>query len=160
MQEAMEMHGRLTLELRDRSGAVVHRSIRRNRIVTSGRRLVAEFFSGTSAGTPPAAVTHMAVGASETAPSDGDTALGAQRGSREPISDVQVREVVEGGITRVQVSLEAVFDYAEANDPATPLREAGIFNAASGGIMYNRVVFEPVTKTDAFRLTLFWDVVF
>jgi hypothetical protein len=26
--------------------------------------------------------------------------------------------------------------------------------------MYNRVVFQDVTKTDAFKLTLLWDIVF
>ena len=61
---------------------------------------------------------------------------------------------------RIRVSLQAVFDFNEANDPAVPLREAAIFTAAAGGVMYNRVVFEPVTKTDAFKLTLLWDVIF
>jgi hypothetical protein len=40
------------------------------------------------------------------------------------------------------------------------LREAGIFTAVSGGVMYNRVVFDAVTKTNAFKLTLLWDITF
>ena len=47
-----------------------------------------------------------------------------------------------------------------ADGPTEPLREAGVFNAATGGVMYNRVVFQDVTKTDAFKLTLLWDIVF
>ena len=43
---------------------------------------------------------------------------------------------------------------------ADPLREAGIFTAAAGGTLYNRVVFDPVTKADTFKLTLIWDIVF
>jgi hypothetical protein len=52
-----------------------------------------------------------------------------------------------------------VFDFGEANGPE-PLREAAIFTAAADGTMYNRVVFDPVTKADTFKLTLIWDIVF
>ena len=63
-------------------------------------------------------------------------------------------------VKRTRLTLTAVFDFGEANDPATPLSEAAIFTAATAGVMYNRVVFAPVTKTNAFKLTLFWDIVF
>ena len=52
-----------------------------------------------------------------------------------------------------------MFDFGDANG-AEPFREAGIFTAENGGVMYNRVVFDAVTKTDAFKLTLLWDIVF
>jgi hypothetical protein len=154
------MHGQLTLLLTDRAGQVAWHKRAQNRIVASGRQLVAELFSGSFTGPPPVAVSHMAVGTDATAPADDQTALLAQRGDRNPIANVQVSTFDEGGVARVRVRLETVFDFDQANDPAVPLREAGIFTAATGGAMYNRVVFEGVTKTDAFRLTLFWDVVF
>jgi hypothetical protein len=59
----------------------------------------------------------------------------------------------------VRAQVQTVFDYAEANG-ADPLREAAIFTALAGGTMYNRVVFDPVTKTNTFRLTLIWDILF
>ena len=62
-------------------------------------------------------------------------------------------------VKRVRARLTAVFDFGDANG-TEPLREAGIYTAENGGVMYNRVVFEPVTKTDAFKLTLLWDIVF
>ena len=62
-------------------------------------------------------------------------------------------------VRRVRVTLKTVFDFNEANG-TDPLREAGIFNAATGGVMYNRVVFDPVSKTNAFKLTLIWDITF
>ena len=102
----------------------------------------------------------MAVGEGSDPAADGDTALQTQRGDRNPISSTNISVVSEGGVDRVHVSLEAVFDFDQVNDAATPLREAGIFTADTGGVMYNRVVFEPVTKTNAFRLTLLWDVIF
>lgn len=178
MKETIQMRGQMTMQLSDRAGRIVDERRYRNRIVTSGRRLVAEFFSGDFAGPAPTAVSHMAVGTGSTAPSDADADLEAQRGNRNPISSVSVTEVTEavgaaqpvgnlptgraiaGSIQRVRVTLQTVFDFGEANDPGVPLREAGIFTADSGGVMYNRVVFEPVTKTDAFRLTLFWDIDF
>ena len=164
MNETMDMRGQLTLLLSDHTGEVVFQQKYKNRIVTSGRKLVAEMFSGQFGGAPPAAVSHMAVGSGDAAAADGDAALAAQRGGRKAISSAKLTTFNEtqpsGVVQRVRVSLQAVFDFNEANDPAVPLREAGVFNADTGGVMYNRVVFEPVTKTDAFRLTLLWEVVF
>jgi hypothetical protein len=164
MQETTDMRGAVTLELTDGRGRLVHRQRRGNRIVMSGRRLVAELFGGVTSGTPPAKVSHVAVGTDGRAPSDDDTALVAER-ARNPITSVTYTAFDErpAGSTetlkRTRVSLTAVFDFDQAND-AAPLREAGVFTAATGGVMYNRVVFDPVTKTNAFKLTVLWDVVF
>jgi len=160
MRDTFDMRGYLTLRLCDREGRIIHEQRCENRIVTTGRRLVAEMFSGVFSGAPPTPVTHMAVGTNPTEPSDGNTTLGAQRGERKPTTSKTVTAFEEGGVMRVRVALEAVFDFDEANDPSVPLREAGIFNAATDGVMYNRVVFPDVTKTEAFKLTLLWDVVF
>jgi len=164
MHENMEMKGRLTLRLIDVHGQLVDERYFSNRIVTSGRQLVAQLFGGVTAGTPPSNVTHMAVGTNATAPADGQTALGAERSPRKPISDVNYTEFDEpvaggGTVRRVRATIRAVFDFAEANG-TDPLREAGVFTALTGGVMYNRVIFDPVTKTSAFQLTLLWDITF
>jgi hypothetical protein len=157
------MHGALTLQLTDREGALVQQAHYQNRIVTSGRSLVAHLFAGVSGGVPPSQVTHMAVGTDATPPTDADTALIAERAPRKAISEVDYSEISEGTgpneVRRVRARLTAVFDFGDANG-AAPLREAGIFTADTDGVLYNRVVFEPVTKTDAFKLTLLWDIVF
>ena len=160
MNDKQDMYGQLTLVCSDRDGQVVWRRQMRNHIVTTGRNLVAELFSGTISGAPPSAVTHMAVGTDATAEADTDAALVAQRGDRKAISSATLAQFVDAGVTRVRVSLQTVFDFNEANDAVVPLREAGIFTAAAGGVLYNRVVFPAVTKTDAFKLTLLWDIVF
>jgi hypothetical protein len=85
--------------------------------------------------------------------------LRAQRGGRKEMGEVSYEEFPDGGVTRVRTRLTAEFDFDEANGN-DPLREAGVFNQAEDGVMYNRVVFDPVTKTDAFKLTLIWDIVF
>jgi hypothetical protein len=128
--------------------------------------LVAQLFGGVTAGTPPTAVTHMAVGTDATAAADDQAALLAERAPRKAIAEVAYSDFDEpqpggGTVRRVRAALRAVFDFNEANG-AAPLREAGIFTsgAAGGGVMYNRVVFEPVTKTSAFQLTLLWEITF
>lgn len=165
MNEMMNMQGRLTLQLTDGEGHIVHRQQRHNRIVTSGRELVAQLFTGVSSGTPPAPVSHMAVGTGNAASADNQTALTAERSPRKAIAPADVsysqfEEPVPGGtVRRVRVRLQTVFDFGDANGPE-PLREAGIFNAAAAGRMYNRVTFADVTKTNAFKLTLIWEITF
>ena len=163
MKETIDMRGALTLQLRDRGGKLIHQTHYKNRIVTSGRSLVAQMFAGVSEGVPPSQVTHMAVGTDSTPPTDADTGLMAERETRKVITDVDYSEFSEGDgdneVKRVRARLTAVFDFGDANGEE-PLSEAGIFTADADGVMYNRVVFEPVTKTDAFKLTLLWDIVF
>lgn len=164
MKEQMEMRGALTLRLTDRNGNVVAERRHGNRIVKSGRRLVAELFAGVTGGTPPSKVTHMAVGTGAAGATDEQTGLTAERAPRKEITEItfaEFDETVTGNtVRRVRATVKAVFDFGDANDLTTPLREAGIFTAASGGVMYNRVVFQDVTKTDAFKLTLLWDITF
>ncbi len=163
LRENNEMRGALTMQVTDRQGLLIYELQQKNRIVTSGRSLVAQLFAGVAGGVPPSQVTHMGVGTNATAPGDGDGALKAERAPRRAISSVDYSEISEGTgadeVKRVRARLTAVFDFGDANG-TEPLREAGIFTAETGGVMYNRVVFEPVTKTDAFKLTLLWDIVF
>ena len=159
MREDVEMHGRLRVALLDRDGSVVYERTHPNRIVKAGRQLVAELFTGVAAGSPPSKVTHMGVGTGAVAVNDDQNALASPRAPRNPITSVTNSDVTESGVKRVKASLQTVFDFDQANGP-DPLREAGIFTAATGGTMYNRVVFDAVTKSDTFKLTLIWDVVF
>lgn len=157
MQETMNMRGKVRIIAEDPEGRIVHDRLHANRIVKSGRRLVAELYAGVS-GTPPSQVSHMAVGTGSDAAADNHTTLVAER-ARNAVITPDYNEIVDAGVARIKVTLQTVFDFAEANG-AEPLREAGIFTAASAGTMYNRVVFDPVTKTDTFKLTLIWDIVF
>ena len=169
MEQHHEMRGYLTLKVSDENGDVICERACKNRIVTTGRELVARLFGGFTQ-PQPARVTHMAVGTDGTAEADNNTQLGAQRDARtgvprklisavtyEPIDESQPGTTVT--VRRIRARLTAEFEFNEANG-AAPLREAGMFTAPTGGVMYNRVTFEPVTKTEAFKLTLIWDVVF
>lgn len=164
MNEEMDMRGDVTLLLTDRGGRVVYESRHHNRIVKAGRDLVARLFAGTPSGAPPTRVTHMAVGTDGTPETDDQTALLKERPPRKTIEEVTYGDFTDASkVKRVRVTLKAVFDFEEANSTdgnTDPLQEAGIFTAATGGVMYNRVTFKPVTKTNAFKLTLLWDITF
>jgi len=164
MNEVMDMRGSVVLLLTDRGGAVVEERRYQNRIVKTGRDLVAKLFAGAPGQTQPTRVTHMGVGTDGTDPTDDQTALLKERPARDglprkPIEEVTFSEFMDAGVKRVRVTLRAVFDFEEANG-TDPLREAAVFTAASGGVMYNRVTFKDVTKTNAFKLTLLWDITF
>ena len=169
MDHRHEMRGYLTLKVSDDNGNVICERACKNRIVTTGRDLVARLFGGFTS-PQPTRVTHMAVGTDPTTAADNNTRLGAQRDAkpgvpRNDISAVAYEEVDETlpgttpTVRRVRARLTAEFDFEEANG-GVALREAGMFTAPTGGVMYNRVTFDPVTKTEAFKLTLIWDVVF
>jgi len=156
----MDMAGRLRLVLTDRAGTIVLDRTQANRIVAGGRQLVAEMLAGQTSGPPRTPVSAIAIGTSGTEPQDGDTALGAPRGDPKGISKVDYGTFTDPvtSVARVRVQLTAQLDFGEANDPSTPLREAGLLNADN--VLYSRVVFKDVTKTDTFQLTLIWEIVF
>lgn len=167
MQEQIDMRGQLTLRMSDKKGEVVQERRFKNRIVTSGRQLVAQLFAGIDP--PPTPVTQMAVGTDGTPAADEQTSLLAER----PATEASPRKEIDRDninfnvfvedrgtpeqVQRYRVLLTTVFDFDEANG-TEPLREAAIFN--SDGVMYNRVAFAPVTKTADFQLTLLWEIVF
>lgn len=157
MHDTQNMQGRVRLIGQARDGTLLFDRWHANRIVKAGRELVAQRFAGVP-GTPPAVVSHMAVGTGSAAPSDDDTGLVAERARNAIVAPVY-SAVLDGSTKRVKVTLQTVFDFGEANG-ADPLREAAVFTAAAGGTMYNRVVFDAVTKASTFKLTLIWDIVF
>ena len=159
MLENNDMRGRLTLRLLDRGGALVQERTYSNRIVKTGRLLVAQMFGGVGDGATLARISHIGVGVDGTAAADGQTALLKERAPRQALAKATYSDLTESNIQRVKVSLTATFDFNDANGPE-PLQEAALFNAATGGTMYNRVTFDPVSKTNAFKLTLLWEVVF
>ena len=158
MRETMDMQGKVRLLLEDRAGRLLLDRTHPNRIVKSGRQLVAQLFAGVE-GTPPSKVTHMAVGTGKDEAKDDQVGLQAER-TRNPVGKPAYTEIVDDkGVKRIKVSLQSVFDFGEANGPE-PLCEAGLFTAKSEGTIYNRVTFDPVTKANTFKLTLIWDIVF
>jgi hypothetical protein len=154
LTESIDPKGRLTIEVRDASGALVSEVAANNSIVLTGRDIVAKQFAGQVI-TP---VSHVAVGTgvTPTAP-DTDTTLGVElfRKGINPINPALHITTTGDGKKKVVVSCD--LDFNEGNGALT---EAGLFNANSGGAMYNRVVFPAVNKTTDFKLTFIWEITF
>lgn len=156
--ESIELKGRLSLALTNRAGQTVLQQTASNMVVTTGRDLVAKLFSDVEI----APINFVAVGTSEKPVDENDQSLGAQLGDRKPFlgtfdPSAHLSTVGEGAEKRKKITRTVELDFTEANGE---LREAGLFNAAADGIMYNRVVFPTITKTDSFKLTLIWEILF
>ncbi len=170
------MRGHLTLELQEpaagaKPGFAQHEPVvvaerrAKNTVMQSGARLVAQLFSGAGG-----AITHMGVGTSDAEP-DLTTTLAL---SNEAVGDAPP---LTGGTT-APIPIEA-FDLetdevrrlirvrVRATLPATAaigrIREAGLLSrsAESGDdVLYNRVTFAPIDKSDDHELSMFWEVEF
>lgn len=155
IHEAIDMKGRLTLRLHDRRGSLVKEIAADNDIVMTGRDLVAKLFAKVSIDP----ISHIAVGTGATAVDPaGDAKLGSEL-FRKAITPVDPAKDITPVDKKVRVIISTELDFAEGNGALT---EAGMFNSAdaSGGVMYNRVVFPPVNKTADFKLTLVWEILF
>lgn len=156
LNDAIDMKGRLTLRLHDKSGNLIEERAADNDIVLTGRDLVAKLFAKIADVKP---ISHIAVGTGTT-PVDpaNDKALGAEL-ARKAIKPVDATKDIAavGDKMRVIVSAELGLD-----DAIGALTEAAIFNSETpvGSVMYNRVVFPTVNKTKDFKLTLVWEILF
>lgn len=152
--DALDMKGRLTLQKLDARGEIVEQLAADNSIVLSGRDLVAKLFINETIDP----ISHVAVG---TGPSAVNPAADVKLQTelfRKPINPLDpTQHLSTTSDNKKKVVITAELDFNEANGALT---EAGLFNAASAGVMYNRVVFPPINKTADFKLTLIWEIVF
>ncbi len=157
------MRAKLRMELRDRGGALIQTRAAHNTVLRTGGRLIADLFSGT--GGP---ITHMAVGTSDADPTSVTVAaLGNDDGAGQPgITGDTVAEipsdtfVVEVDEPRSRALVKVRATLADAAAVGT-LREAALMSRQAGvDVLYNRVVFPPITKGNDHDLTLFWEIEF
>ncbi|MCK6524476.1 hypothetical protein L6R49_23975 [Myxococcota bacterium] len=169
--DRMPIAGRLTLTLTDPEGRVVEERRVKNLITLKGRAFLARSFAGLGAtnvdmsmvlGT--SAVTPALTDLVDKAPGQEAVELDESRWALEaPI--VEAPSVVEnsGAVPEIVVRLTATFPGGAGSAEHT-LREAGIVlltgpNAAER-TLFNRAVFEPITKTERLSLTVGWELVF
>lgn len=155
----LAMQGHLRLIRRDAQGEETPILTATNQVVLSGRDLIARMFL--LGELKP--IDHMAVGTGDRTVTAEDTELAASVATvaLKPINIVHdLREISKGDGAdkqkRKQVVLQAELGVDAANE--MDLTEAALFNA--DGIMYNRVVFEPVPKTADFTITFIWEIIF
>lgn len=90
----------------------------------------------------PAVLSHIAVGTDPAAPVAANAALG---------DELLRKQVTYTKVNVKQFTLQVTFGTGEAVGPIT---EAGVFNAATGGTMFDRVTFNVVNKGSTDTLTV------
>jgi len=147
LNDTLKITGAVSIQLLDKSGAVLETREIPNLVVTAGKTFIAASMLKTTSNSP-VAMTHMAVGTSSTAPAAGDTTLGAEvAGSRVALASSSSAANV--------VTYTATFP---AGTGTGALVEAGIFNASSAGTMLCRTTFSVVNKGVADAMSITWTI--
>ena len=143
MQKELKISGRVEIVLRGPDGKIKEREIVSNLIVSVGKYHIADQLAGALED----AMSHMAIGTGETAAEASDTALQSELDRNALTSKAQ-------GIGAAANTVIYTGDWL-AGDGTGNITEAGIFNAASAGIMLCRTVFAAKGKgaNDVFTLT-------
>lgn len=133
--DKVKMHGAMTATLIKGDGSVVTRH-KDNIIVNVGFDFIANAIGASSS--RPAVMSHIAVGTGTTAVAASQSAL--------------VSELARGAATYAHTTGTKVFTFNTtfaAGVATGAITEAGVFNAASGGIMLDRVMFAVINKAAA-----------
>ena len=154
-RDDLNLAGRLTLQLRAPDGALIREVAAHNDITIHGRNLVARLFNPDQVGADIKRVTKIGLGSSQATFDPRQTALG-QRVGETPIVRIEPVEIVDTS-GRPRMILRLTGELGE-DDLNAELREAGLFTA--DGVMYNRVTFDTITKSNQFKLTLVWEITF
>jgi hypothetical protein len=135
----------VTVTVHDAStGEVLGEQRAHNLVVNDGLNLIRDLLEGTATGP----ITHFALGTDSTPVTASDTALGVE----------VFRDVLAGTTANAQqLVLSYYLNSADAN--SNLLAELGLFDAASAGTMFARVVLSPaINKTAAIAVTFNWTV--
>lgn len=139
----MKAKGKVGIVLKDKTGAIKEEREIPNLVVDAGLDFIASRMGGTSS----AVMSHMGLGSDNTAAAAGNTALGAQLGSRVGLTSSTV--------TDNTIQYIATFGAGEGTGAVV---EAGIFNDATAGDMLCRTVFSVVNKDADDTLSVTWTI--
>ena len=158
------MRAHVIVELRDKAGGIIERRSVHNSVMKSGAQLLANLFSGT--GGP---ITHMGVGTSDTAESDSFSTTGLTNtgvGDAAPLTSPTEAAIPKEAFTITLDELKRVVRVKirgtlPNNAAVGTVREAGLLSRSGAtAVLYNRVIFAPISKGNDHELTLFWEVTF
>ena len=136
----LEITGALQISL---NNEIVHQCD--NLVVTAGKNWVASRFKD---GSIPDEMSHMAIGSADTAPATGNTALATELN--------RIALTTDGGtVSTNTVQYDASWTSAAA---AYAIKEAGIFNAATGGTMLARTTFAVINKGTDDTVSITWTI--
>lgn len=146
--------GRLLLTIRDERGELVASRAARNRVLRGGAELIASLFAG-ARNTP---IDRVRLGFGEVSADPTATALTppAEAIPPERLEAALKPEhfTVRPGDDKVTVDVAAPF---EPQQDIARVSEAGL---VAGDVLYNQVIFEPVTLRQGQVVTFFWQIDF
>jgi hypothetical protein len=126
------------------TGAIVSQQEHKNLVVSGGLDLVRDLLDGDAVD----GLTHFAVGTDTGTVSSSQTSLG----------DEQFRDTVTQRTSNAQQLIVSYY-LASGSANSNTLSEAGLFNDASAGTMFARVLLSPaVVKTAAVAVTFNWTI--
>lgn len=141
LNDNLKVTGAVSITLFNKDGRVKDSREIKNLVVTTGKEFIAARMVGT-----PTEMSHMAIGASNTAAANGDTALGVELG-RVPLT----ADSASGAVVTYTASFPA-------GTGTGAVVEAGIFNGGSGGTMLCRTVFSVVNKGVDDAMSITWTI--
>jgi hypothetical protein len=126
------------------TGAIVSQQEHRNLVVSGGLDLIRDLLDGDAV----AGLTHFAVG----------TGTGAVSATQTGLGDEQFRDTVTQRTSNAQQLIVSYY-LASGSANGNTLSEAGLFNDASAGTMFARVLLSPgIAKTTAIAITFNWTI--
>lgn len=145
INDSLKITGHVQVTLFNESGDVKDSFEVKNLVVNAGKDFIAASMLKTTSNSP-AAMSHMALGTTNTSASGANTALGSEVG-----------RVALGSATNSQnvVTYTATFP---AGTGTGAIVEAGIFNDATTGTMLCRTTFAVVNKAAADAMSITWTV--
>ena len=151
--DSIKVTGHLDIILTDKDGNVKDQRSIPNLVVTVGKTLILERMINSNPGATYAVMSHMGLGTDGTGLAAGNTALGAQWGTRQPLSPAPTRS---GNV----ITYSCTFGENTPTSTITSVQEAGIFNSATvgSGTMLCRTTFATITKGPNDILTINWNV--
>lgn len=136
----LQLTGALQISL---NNEIVHQCD--NLVVTAGKNWVASRFKD---GSIPDEMSHMAIGSADTAAAAGNTALATELN--------RIALTTDGGtVSTNTVQYDASWTSAAA---AYAIKEAGIFNASTGGTMLARTTFAVINKGTDDTVSISWTI--
>lgn len=135
--------GRVTLRAYDEHGELIFEDVGENLVVNTGLNHIADQMSDQG----EAQMSHCAVGIDDTAPEAGQTELGEET----------YRETLDSVVQSTN-SVDYTTEFGPGEGTGN-LRETGIFNASSGGVMLARYTFT-YNKGAGDTLVVAWKITF
>ena len=142
-QDKVKVVGSVDFKLLDRHGNIVGRVQKDNLVVTTGLALLLSRLGGSGN-----ALTHLGIGSGTNAAALGDTDLQTSIIRR-------VFDTPGGTLAGTSITFYCLFP---AGVGTGTVSEAGLFNALSGGTMFSRIVFTPMTKSASMSLAASWTI--